>query len=265
VRHNQNPVSAYPLGDGFVAPVLYGGGSQWVRNVIANDGFVLRTKGRDFILARPEIIAPSQALAVTCQSVGTRLLGDGRHGGLLVHRSREGASTPKNEPVGAYPANWTSPRSSLFPPSQRGPAPPSSSTVSLQDGPPGRDVTLTVLAPAATAFAISFWRRRKERLRKRERRGDVGLDGGRRLREVSERVVQTSARLRPSVRALGPRRIEEVVDQVEGSPDPIGIPRRGREERPLELVRHDRSEVVQRLVATHQQRQASDSRASSTR
>jgi hypothetical protein len=61
-REYQNPVSAYPLGDGFVVPVLYGIESQWVRNVMANGGFVLRTKGRDFTLERPEIIPASQAL-----------------------------------------------------------------------------------------------------------------------------------------------------------------------------------------------------------
>lgn len=57
-----NPVSAYPLGDGFVIPVLYGVGSQWVRNVIAVGRFVLRTKNRDFSLQRPEIIPPATAL-----------------------------------------------------------------------------------------------------------------------------------------------------------------------------------------------------------
>jgi hypothetical protein len=63
-REYQNPVSAYPLGDGFVVPVLYGMRSQWVRNVMANDGFILRTKGQDVRLERPEIIPSSQALAV---------------------------------------------------------------------------------------------------------------------------------------------------------------------------------------------------------
>jgi hypothetical protein len=63
-REYQNPVTAYPLGDGFVIPVLYGTGSQWVRNAIANGGFTLRTKGRDVRLERPEIIPSSQALAV---------------------------------------------------------------------------------------------------------------------------------------------------------------------------------------------------------
>jgi hypothetical protein len=63
-REYQNPVSAYPLEDGFVVPVLYGTGSQWVRNVMASGGFILRTKARDIPLERPEIIPPSQALTV---------------------------------------------------------------------------------------------------------------------------------------------------------------------------------------------------------
>jgi deazaflavin-dependent oxidoreductase (nitroreductase family) len=61
-REYQNPVSAYPLGDGFVVAVRYGLQSQWVRNVMANGRFTLRTKGRDFPLEKPEIISPSQAL-----------------------------------------------------------------------------------------------------------------------------------------------------------------------------------------------------------
>jgi deazaflavin-dependent oxidoreductase (nitroreductase family) len=62
-RAYQNPVSAYPLGDGFVIPVLYGTQSQWVRNVMAAGRFTLRTKGRDYPLERPELIPPAQALA----------------------------------------------------------------------------------------------------------------------------------------------------------------------------------------------------------
>jgi deazaflavin-dependent oxidoreductase (nitroreductase family) len=62
-RAYQNPVSAYPLGDGFVIPALYGTQSQWVRNVMAAGRFTLRTKGRDYLLERPELIAPAQALA----------------------------------------------------------------------------------------------------------------------------------------------------------------------------------------------------------
>ena len=62
-REYQNPVSAYPLGDGFVIPVLYGADSQWVRNVMAAGRFTLRTRGRDVLLERPEIIPAQQALA----------------------------------------------------------------------------------------------------------------------------------------------------------------------------------------------------------
>jgi len=58
----RNPVSAYPLGDGFVIAVLYGIQSQWVRNVMEAGRFVLRTKDRDYPLERPEIISPAQAL-----------------------------------------------------------------------------------------------------------------------------------------------------------------------------------------------------------
>jgi len=61
-REYRNPVSAYPLGDGFVIPVLYGIRSQWVRNAMATGHLVLRTKGRDHPLEHPELIGPAQAL-----------------------------------------------------------------------------------------------------------------------------------------------------------------------------------------------------------
>jgi hypothetical protein len=61
-RAYHNPVSAYPLGDGFVIAVLYGAQSQWVRNVMAARTFTLRTKGRDHLLERPERIGPAQAI-----------------------------------------------------------------------------------------------------------------------------------------------------------------------------------------------------------
>jgi deazaflavin-dependent oxidoreductase (nitroreductase family) len=61
-REYRNPVSAYPLGDGFVIAILYGRRSQWVRNVMAAGHFTLRTKGRDYPLERPQLIPPAQAL-----------------------------------------------------------------------------------------------------------------------------------------------------------------------------------------------------------
>jgi hypothetical protein len=44
-RQYRNPVSAYPLGDGFVIAVLYGTESNWVRNVMAAGGFTLPDQG----------------------------------------------------------------------------------------------------------------------------------------------------------------------------------------------------------------------------
>lgn len=61
-REYRNPVSAYPLGDGFVIPVLYGSQSQWVRNVMATGRCVVRTRGLDHELERPEMIGLQQAL-----------------------------------------------------------------------------------------------------------------------------------------------------------------------------------------------------------
>lgn len=57
-----NPVSAYPLGDGFVITILYGLGSQWVRNVLATGRLILVTRGREHALERPELIPGARAL-----------------------------------------------------------------------------------------------------------------------------------------------------------------------------------------------------------
>ena len=62
-RTYRNPVSAYPLGDGYVIPILYGIESNWVRNVLATGRLTLRAKGRDYELERPSIIDRAQALA----------------------------------------------------------------------------------------------------------------------------------------------------------------------------------------------------------
>jgi len=62
-REYRNPVSAYPRGDGFVIPVLYGRESRWVQNALATGGLTLRTRNRDHRLERPELIGAAQALA----------------------------------------------------------------------------------------------------------------------------------------------------------------------------------------------------------
>jgi hypothetical protein len=61
-REYLNPASAYPLGDGFVIPILYGLDSQWVRTVLHSGRLTLVTYGREHALERPEIIPKTKAL-----------------------------------------------------------------------------------------------------------------------------------------------------------------------------------------------------------
>jgi hypothetical protein len=83
------PVSAFPLGDGFVVALLYGDGANvdWCRNVMAAGGCILKTLGQEYVLERPEIIPASQALnafpALTRRMLTTR----GIDQFLWVHKS----------------------------------------------------------------------------------------------------------------------------------------------------------------------------------
>jgi hypothetical protein len=60
--NRRTPVSAYPLGDGSSSPFCTVPSRIGVRNVLAAGTFTLRTKGRDYLLERPEIISPTLAL-----------------------------------------------------------------------------------------------------------------------------------------------------------------------------------------------------------
>ena len=63
-REYLTPVTAYPLGDGFVVALLYGDGANvdWCRNVMTTGKCTLKTLGQEYMLERPEIIPASQAL-----------------------------------------------------------------------------------------------------------------------------------------------------------------------------------------------------------
>lgn len=63
-REFVTPLSAYPLGDGFVLAVLYGkvANIDWCQNVISAGGCVLRTLGQEIRLERPEVIGWDQAI-----------------------------------------------------------------------------------------------------------------------------------------------------------------------------------------------------------
>ena len=64
-REYRTPISAFPLGDGFVLALLYGDATEveWCRNVMAAGKCVLKTKGQEYQLEKPEIIPASKALA----------------------------------------------------------------------------------------------------------------------------------------------------------------------------------------------------------
>jgi len=64
-REYITPLSAYPLGDGFVMAVLYGEAKSvdWVRNVMAAGRCFLKTRGEEYALEKPEILPVSQAEA----------------------------------------------------------------------------------------------------------------------------------------------------------------------------------------------------------
>lgn len=65
-REYVTPLSAYPLGDGFVMAVLYGEAANvdWCRNVMAAGGCTLKTRGQVYELVRPEIVSADVGLAV---------------------------------------------------------------------------------------------------------------------------------------------------------------------------------------------------------
>lgn len=64
-REYITPLSAYPLGDGFVMALLYGKATtvDWCLNVMAAGKCVLKTRNQEYFLERPEVIPASKALA----------------------------------------------------------------------------------------------------------------------------------------------------------------------------------------------------------
>jgi hypothetical protein len=60
-RAYTTPLSAYPLGDGFVLAVAYPE-ADWCRNILASGTCPLTRNGKDYELERPEMIPVSQAM-----------------------------------------------------------------------------------------------------------------------------------------------------------------------------------------------------------
>jgi deazaflavin-dependent oxidoreductase (nitroreductase family) len=87
-REYVTPLSAYPLGDGFVMAVLYGEAKNvdWVRNVMAAGQCVLKTRREEHVLERPEIIPASQAEAAYPPLLRFMYRSRGIHEFLWAHR-----------------------------------------------------------------------------------------------------------------------------------------------------------------------------------
>lgn len=63
-RQYRTPVNVFRRADGFVIALVYGRDSQWVRNVLANGGCALETRGRTWRLTRPHLFHDERRRAV---------------------------------------------------------------------------------------------------------------------------------------------------------------------------------------------------------
>jgi deazaflavin-dependent oxidoreductase (nitroreductase family) len=62
-RQYSTPVLAFPVEDGYAIALTYGADTDWVRNVQAEQGCLLRRRGREFRLTNPAIL-DSEGLAL---------------------------------------------------------------------------------------------------------------------------------------------------------------------------------------------------------
>jgi deazaflavin-dependent oxidoreductase (nitroreductase family) len=57
----RTPLDAYPVDGGYLFVLVYGSGSDWVRNVLAAGGARLRVDGREVGLAAPRLVGEEEA------------------------------------------------------------------------------------------------------------------------------------------------------------------------------------------------------------
>jgi deazaflavin-dependent oxidoreductase (nitroreductase family) len=55
-RAYATPVGAQPTADGFLVPMTFGPRADWVQNVRAAGGCVIRWKGTDYPVGEPEVV-----------------------------------------------------------------------------------------------------------------------------------------------------------------------------------------------------------------
>jgi deazaflavin-dependent oxidoreductase (nitroreductase family) len=85
-REYVTPLSAYPLGDGFVLAVAYPH-VDWSENVLAAGKCTLTWKGREYALEKPERIPMSDALKAYPRLVRPFIFAPGTNEFLWLHRS----------------------------------------------------------------------------------------------------------------------------------------------------------------------------------
>jgi hypothetical protein len=85
-REYVTPLSAYPLGDGFVLGVAYPY-VDWYENVLAAGKCTLTWNGKDYALERPELIPRAEAIKAYPLLVKPFIIGPGTNKFIWLHRS----------------------------------------------------------------------------------------------------------------------------------------------------------------------------------
>jgi deazaflavin-dependent oxidoreductase (nitroreductase family) len=65
----RTPLDAHPVDGGYLFVLVYGSGSDWVRNVLAAGGARLRVDGREVELAVPRLIGEGEAFQALSDEV----------------------------------------------------------------------------------------------------------------------------------------------------------------------------------------------------
>jgi deazaflavin-dependent oxidoreductase (nitroreductase family) len=60
-RTFQTPLDAHPVDDGYIFILVYGSGSDWVKNIMAAGNASLRVKGEEIPLTSPRVITEEAA------------------------------------------------------------------------------------------------------------------------------------------------------------------------------------------------------------
>ncbi len=85
-RSHVTPLSAYPLGDGFVLGLAYPH-VDWCENVLAAGKCTLTWNGKDYALDRPEVISPADAMTAYPLLVKPFLIAGGTKTFVWLHRA----------------------------------------------------------------------------------------------------------------------------------------------------------------------------------